>query len=138
MTTTVEPRRTGPADRLDTLLVLGVMLADVALLALLELMFVTLRVGGGPVPVSSLVALVSTPWLVRRTGDLPTGTLGAVLVLAIWAVVVSVLGFAGPGGDVLLPDDWPSVLLVAAGLFPGALALGRVIRTRRAVRGALN
>ena len=45
---------------------LAVLVVDVVLLALLELMFVTLSVGATPLPVSSLVALLSTPWLVRR------------------------------------------------------------------------
>jgi hypothetical protein len=45
-----------------------------------------------------------------------------------------VLGFSGPGGDVLLPDSWPSNLLLGAGLIPGALVLGWVIRVRRDLR----
>jgi len=32
---------------------------------------------------------------------------------------------AGPGGDVLLPADWRSLVLLSGGMFPGAVALGR-------------
>ncbi|MGQ0480109.1 MAG: hypothetical protein ACT4O0_03625 [Pseudonocardia sp.] len=119
------------ADRVDGLLVLAVLVVDVVLLALLELMFVTLSVGATPLPVSSLVALLSTPWLVRRAGELPTGVLGAASVYGGWVATVGVLGLGGPGGDLLLPDGWPSLLLLGAGLVPGAWALGRVIRDRR-------
>ena len=114
------------------LVVLVVLVLDVVLLAVVELMFVTLQVGSVPLPLSSLVALVSTPWLVRRAGALPTGAFGAAVVFAGWTLIIGVLGLGGPGGDVLLPDGWPSLLLIAAGLVPGALALGRVIRERRA------
>jgi hypothetical protein len=42
-----------------------------------------------------------------------------------------VLGLFGPGGDALLLGDWPSLLLVLAGMLPGAFALGRVLRAAR-------
>lgn len=130
-TTTVEPPPQDRADRFDALLVFGVLLADVFLLAIIEMMFVNQRIGGVPVPVSSVVALVSTPWLVKRAGDLPIGAPAAIFVLLTWAGTTLLLGFTGPGGDVLLPNDWTSQLLLAAGLVPGALTLGRVLRARR-------
>jgi hypothetical protein len=82
------------------------------------------------VPLSALVALISNPWLVRRAGEL-TGAVGAALPLIAWIVTISVLGLSGPGGDVLLLGDWPSMLLILAGLVPAAFVLGRVLRTRR-------
>jgi hypothetical protein len=42
-------------------------------------------------------------------------------------LALGVLGVAGPGGDVLLGDDWRSTLLVAGGTIPAAMALGRVM-----------
>lgn len=126
-----EPRPTDRADRIDAGLVLGLLFVDTVLLAIVEIMYVSLSTGGGaPLPLSAVVALVTTPWLVRRAGELATGTPGAVLVFLVWTVIITVLGLGGPGGDVLLPGTWPSLALVAAGLFPGALALGRVIRRR--------
>ena len=129
----VEPRATDRADRIDALLVLGVLFVDAVLLAVIEVMYVSLSVGATPLPVSAVVALVSTPWLVRRAGELATGTPGAVLVFLGWAGVVTVLWLGGPGGDVLLLGSWPSTALLIGGLFPAALALGRVIRLRREV-----
>ncbi len=132
-TTTVEPPPYDRADRFDALLVFGVLLIDVLLLAVVEMMFVNQRIGGIPAPISSLVALVSTPWLVKRAGDLPIGVPAAISVLAAWTGTMLLLGFTGPGGDVLLPDTWPSQLLLAAGLVPGALTLGMVLRARRSL-----
>jgi hypothetical protein len=129
--TNVEPRPTDRADRIDALLVLGVLFVDAVLLAILEVMYVSLSVGATPLPLSSVAALVSTPWLVRRAGELATGTPGAVLVFLGWTAVITALGLGGPGGDMLLLGSWPSLALIVAGLFPAALSLGRVIRLRR-------
>jgi hypothetical protein len=126
-----EPLATDRADRIDATLVLGVLLVDTVMLAVIEIMYVTLTAHGAPLPLSALLALITTPWLVRRAGELATGTRGAVLVLLAWTGVVAVLGLGGPGGDVLLPGTWSSILFLLAGLIPGGFALGRVIRHRR-------
>jgi hypothetical protein len=129
----VEPPPYDRADRFDALLVFGVLMIDVLLLALVEMMFVNERIAGMPAPVSSLVALVSTPWLVKRAGDLPIGVPAAISIMVAWTATMLLLGFTGPGGDVLMPDSWPSTVLLAAGLVPGALTLGRVLRARRSL-----
>jgi hypothetical protein len=125
-----EPRATDRGDRFDATLVLTVLLVDIVLLAVVETMFVSLSAGGTPLPLSAVVALVTTPLLVRRAGELATGTPGAVLVFLGWVVVITALWIGGPGGDVLLLDTWPSYALIIAGLFPGGFTLGRVIRHR--------
>jgi hypothetical protein len=38
-----------------------------------------------------------------------------------------VLGLAGPGGDVMLPETWQSLLLLVAALLAGLLTLRRVL-----------
>lgn len=104
---------------------LGVLVVDAVLLAVVELLFLPLRVGGWPVPVSILLALVTTPWLVRAASDLVGGGLAAGTPLAVWVATVLVFGTAGPGGDVLLPADLRSLLLLGGGMFPAAVVLGR-------------
>jgi hypothetical protein len=120
-------------ERANSLLVVVVLTLDAALLAMMELMFLTLAVGVVPLPVSALVALVSTPWLVRRAGEL-AGPGGASAPLIAWTATIGVLGLAGPGGDVLLLSDWSTLALVIAGLVPAAFVLGRVIRSSRDAR----
>jgi hypothetical protein len=117
-------------EQANSLLVVVVLTLDAALLAMMELMFLTLAVGTVPLPVSALVALVSTPWLVRRAGEL-AGPAGASAPLIAWTATIAVLGLAGPGGDVLLLGDWSTLALVIAGLVPAAFVLGRAIRARR-------
>lgn len=109
---------------------LGVLVLDAVVLAVLELLFLPLRIGGWPVPVSILVALVTTTWLVLAAADVVGGGPVAGAPLAAWLVTVLVFGTAGPGGDVLLPADWRSLLLLAGGMFPAAVALGRALRPR--------
>jgi hypothetical protein len=51
----------------------------------------------------------------------------AAVPLVFWVLAIGVFGVAGPGGDVLLPADWRSALLLGGGLFPAALVLGRAL-----------
>jgi hypothetical protein len=113
--------------------VVAVLTVDAALLAMLELFYLTLSVGPVPLPVSALVALVSTPWLVRRAGE-EGGPGAAALPLVAWTLTIAVLGLAGPGSDVLLLSDWTSLALIVAGMVPAAFVLGRAIRAGRTQR----
>ena len=113
--------------------VVAVLTVDAALLAMLELFYLSLSVGSIPLPVSALVALVSTPWLVRRAGEV-AGPGAAALPLVVWTLTIVVLGLFGPGGDILLLADAMTLALVIAGMVPAAFVLGRAIRTGRTQR----
>ena len=106
-------------------LVLVALLIDAVLLAAVELLYLPLRIGAAPVPITILLAAVTTPWLVRSAARLGGGGVVAASPLVTWVLGVLVLGMAGPGGDILLPADWRSLVLLGAGMFPGAVALGR-------------
>jgi hypothetical protein len=127
MTRPMDRLETNP-DRVNDLVIMTVLIIDTVLLALLELAFATFSVGKIPVPVSALVALLTTPLLVRAAGSVSQGQLGASGPLIAWIATVCVLGFTGPGGDVILTDAWPSLLLIIAGMVPAAFVLGRVLR----------
>jgi hypothetical protein len=103
---------------------LVLLLLDTILLAALELFFLPLRVGGTfPLPVTVVVAIVTTPWLVveARKQVHPKAAFGP---LAMWVLTVVVLGLTGPGGDLVLVQDWRALLLIAGGALPAAFALG--------------
>jgi hypothetical protein len=113
-------------------LFLALLLFDSALLAVLELLFLPLRfdgyllpdLGGFPLPVPVLVAGLTMPWLVSMAKGL-TDRLGvASLPLLVWLLSLGVFGLAGPGDDLVLLEDWRSLLLLAAGAFPAAIVLG--------------
>jgi hypothetical protein len=109
-------------------LTVAVLVVDAVVLAVLELAFLPLRfdgyvlpyiLGGIPVPVSALVAALTTP----------TKLLVAAAPLIAWILAVAVFGMFGPGGDLVLISDWRSLLLFACGALPSALVLGKVLAT---------
>jgi hypothetical protein len=110
------------------------LLVDSMVLAVLELLFLPLRFDGFllpdfdgfPIPITVLVAGVTMPLLVSMAGKL-TPRLGlAAAPLLVWLLTLGVFGLAGPGGDLVLIQDWRSLLLLAAGALPAAVALGGI------------
>ncbi len=104
---------------------------DAALLGLIELFFLPLRMDGLvlpklgdiPMPLTAVLAVITTPLLVRATAKSIRPSFSA-LPLVVWVVVVLGMGMAGPGGDLVLVQDWRALLLIGGGALPGALALG--------------
>jgi hypothetical protein len=106
---------------------LGLLVVDALLLGGIGLVLTPMYVGAVPAPVGAALSIVVLPWLVLRAGELdPRPGVAGAPVLA-WLLVVGVLGLGGPGGDVLLPATWQSMVLVFGGLFAGLLALRKVL-----------
>lgn len=124
-----------PADWL-TLLVLVV---DAIILALLEMFFLPLRfdgfvlpnLGGWPFPITVVLAALTMPWLVARAGDASDRILMVGAPLWAWLATLGVVGLVGTENLVLL-EDWRTLLLLAAGALPAAVALGNAVGRRRA------
>lgn len=119
-------------------LTLAVLVVDAVVLAVLELLFMPLRLdgfllpyalGGLPLPLSALVAAVTTPWLVVVAARISPRMLVAATPLFAWIATVAVFGMFGPGGDLVLVADWRSLLLFACGALPAAIMLGKVLAT---------
>lgn len=119
-------------------LTVAVLVLDAVVLAVVELLFLPLRfdgyllpyvLGGVPLPVSALVAALTTPWLVSVAGRVSPRMPVAAAPLLAWIVAVAVFGMFGPGGDLVLISDWRSLLLFACGALPSALVLGKVLAT---------
>ena len=106
----------------------AVLVLDAVLLALTEVAWLSLRVGTVPLPISVLVAAVTTPLLVRAADRLRPGTRFALVPLVVWLLVVVVTGLWSPAGPGMFPPDWRGILLVAAGLLPGTWAASRPVR----------
>jgi hypothetical protein len=110
-------------------LAVAMLVVDAVGLALVELFYLPLHVprslGGWSLPISVLLALVSTPLLVRAAARVSPEPAAAVAPLVAWLLTIIPLGVAGPGGDRVLPADWRALLLLVAGLASGGVAVGR-------------
>jgi hypothetical protein len=116
-------------DQVGLRVVAGVvLLLDTVLLALSEVAWLSVRIGTVPLPVSALVAAVTTPLLVRAADRLRPGTRFALVPLVVWLLVVVVTGLWSPAGPGMFPPDWRGILLVAAGLLPGTWVASRPVR----------
>ncbi|MHC1559862.1 hypothetical protein ACR9E3_12975 [Actinomycetospora sp. C-140] len=132
-----DPRSTTRGTTVLAVLVLVVLSLDAVLLAWTEMAWLTLRTvdAGIPLPLSALVAALTTPVLVLAADAvLPTSpTSRAPLVpLAVWTLTVLVAGLWSPAGAGVLPADWRAILLLAAGVLPGAVVLSWSTGRRRA------
>ena len=119
-------------------LLLAALLVDSIALALLELFFLPLRFdgtllpdwGSWPFPVTVVVALVTMPMLISRAAMVSTRLLVVGGPLWVWLVTIGVVGVVGPENMTLL-EDWRTLLLLACGALPAAVALGNAMAARR-------
>jgi hypothetical protein len=108
-------------------IILVMLVFDTIALAVVELLYLPLRVGAIPFPITILLAAVTTPWLVHSAAELGGPRTIAAIPLVVWLLVIGVFGVGGPGGGVLLAADWRSGLLLAGGTIPAAVVLGRAM-----------
>ena len=128
----------GVVERRFDGLQLGALVVDAIALALLEVFFLPLRFdglllpnwGAIPFPITVVVALVTMPLLVSRAAGVSARLLVAGAPLWAWLVTIGVVGIVGPENMVLL-QDWRTLLLLACGTLPAALALGNSLARRR-------
>lgn len=119
---TVGPASTVPVVALDRF-VLGLLVFDGFLTAVLAVLFLPATVGGVALPLSAIAAGVVNVLLVRGARTV-TGSVGR----ASWPLLGWFAGFlvcmvGGPGGDRLLLADWRTLLLLALGLIPPVVLL---------------
>ena len=125
MTTMNEPEPPAVSD--GTLL--GLLVLDGVLVGALGLVFTPLYLGGVPVPLGVLLSVLVLPWLVFRAGEIDVRPSRAGAPLLAWVLTVGVLGLVGPGGDVMLPPTWQSLLLAVGGIGAGLWALRSVLNS---------
>ncbi|MEE2034527.1 hypothetical protein [Rhodococcus chondri] len=101
----------------------GLLVADGALCAVLSVFYLGLYIGGVPFPITILLAAVINLLLVMAVRT-ETGSLGT----AAWPLLAWVVGFGlcllgGPGGDMVVVADWRILLLPIAALAPAGFYL---------------
>lgn len=121
----VSDRPESPEPLLSDGALLGLLVFDGVLLGLAGLAFTPFYVGAVPVPLGAFASIVLLPWLVGRAGEVTARPGWAAAPMTAWALTIGVLGLAGPGGDVLLPTSWQSLLLMFGGLGAGLWRLRR-------------
>ncbi|MFC3889937.1 hypothetical protein ACFOWZ_00510 [Lentzea rhizosphaerae] len=119
---------------------------EAAVLAVLETFFLPVRfdgtllprLGDFPFPITIAVAVVTTPVLVQWAATLSGRVLAAAAPLIVWFFTIFALGFLEPGGNgQFLVGDWRTLLLIAGGALPGAIAVGAVMARNAANRPGL-
>lgn len=135
-TTGADDPRTPTLPPVVAIVAVVLLAIDAVLLAWTEMAWLTLRTAdaGIPLPLAALVALVTTPVLVLAADAARPRGRAAAVPLAAWTLTVLVAGLWSPAGAGVLPPDWRAVLLLGAGVVPGALALSW--RSARAARRA--
>lgn len=123
-------------SRLGDLLGLGLLTFDGALLGAFGVAFAQIHSGGVPIPMGVAFSVLILPWLVLRAGEIDPRPAAAGAPVIAWFLVVAVLAVAGPGGDVMVPLNWQSGLLVFGGLGAGLIALRIVLGTEVPTTGA--
>lgn len=108
----------------------AMLVANGVLVGLFGLLYNPLYLDVVPLPVGAVLTVLVLPWLVARAADIDRRTSVAAAPLVAWGAVVAGLGITGPGGDVLLPPTWQTVLLCVGGLGSGMWALNRASEGR--------
>jgi hypothetical protein len=96
-------------------------------LSALELMFQYSYVGPVPLPIGTMVILLTMPWMVRASVEAWPSSGGAALVPVLWFVATAVFGAFGPGGDSLLVPVWQTLVLLATGVLVGLFCFRRAV-----------
>lgn len=129
-------------ERFDWLVLVALVIDSIAL-ALLEIFFLPLRFDGRllpdwgavPFPVTAIVALVTMPLMISHAGRMSTRLLIVGAPLWVWLITIAVVGVVGPENMVLL-EDWRTLLLLACGALPSAVTLGNALARRSINRSA--
>ncbi|MBP2189260.1 hypothetical protein [Nocardia goodfellowii] len=77
--------------------------------------------GATPFPITALVAAVLNVLLVAAMGTLTSRLRIMLLPLLAWAFGFFLCSIPGPGGDLMLLSDWPTLVLLLGGTIPPLL-----------------
>ncbi|MGY1813755.1 hypothetical protein [Blastococcus sp. SYSU D00820] len=100
-------------------------------LALVEVLWLPLRIGTVLVPVSVVAAAVGNLLLVTLTHRVTGSRLAAVLPALVWAAIAVLAAQRRPEGDLLLPGGGAlgtlNLVFLLVGVLAAAVAVGRVL-----------
>lgn len=110
--------------------VLTLLAIDGVLCAIAAALFLPLRIGAVPFPISAVIAGVVNSALVWAALHWTASPRVAAIPLWTWLATVTILILGGPGDDVVFDGvgvlEYGALLLIVAGAGPPALLLGNV------------
>ena len=106
--------------------ILGLLIFDGFLTAVLAALFLPLYLGATPFPISAVVAAVVNVLLIYGAAAVTDRNTMTCLPLVAWGFGYLVCLMGGPGGDQVLGQSWQTLLLLILGLVPAGYALYRV------------
>lgn len=118
----VEP----PASPAEARTTLALLTFDGFLGAVLSVLFLPAYIGTTPFPITVLISAVVNLLLVLGARKFTDRALVAALPLFGWLFGFGLCAIGGPGGDVLVFEDWRTLLLFVAALLPAGLYLFQV------------
>lgn len=125
---TAPVRRAGEPS-LFRAVVLGLLAIDGVLVAILGALFLPLRIGAVPFPVTALLAGVANAVLVWTALKWTDSGRVAALPLWTWLATLAVLTLGGPGGDIVFGGRdvlaYSALIFTALGVAPSAWLLWR-------------
>nr|WP_233151480.1 hypothetical protein [Mycobacterium lehmannii] len=123
LTTTAGPR---------SVAVLTLLAIDGVLCAIASAMFLPLRLGSIPFPISALIAGLVNAALVWAALHWTSSPRVAALPLWTWLLTVAVMTLAGPGDDVIFGGagvmEYAALLLIVCGTLPPAAVLRAAVK----------
>jgi hypothetical protein len=103
--------------------------------AVVEVLWLPLRIGGVPVPVSIPAAVATNLLLISLTHRFTGSRVAAVLPAAVWLAVVLPASQQRSEGDLVLTGGWEGLAFLLLGVLGASVAVGRVLATPRSAAG---
>ncbi|WP_328387966.1 hypothetical protein [Nocardia sp. NBC_00416] len=128
--TTSRPRAAAWVAAVLAPVLIAVLVCDAVITLILEVLYLPLYVGSTAVPIAALLAAPVNVALVWAAATVTNRVIVLFLPIGAWLVAFLAAASRGPGGDVPLRSDLPTLLLFLCGTVPALLYM-YVIANRR-------
>ena len=119
-----QPPGTGPPGLAYTVAAYTIVLVLAVLFAVWGAFLVPLRLGGFPVPLSVVIALVGNVGLALAGTRIVGHRLGGVVPGLVWLLIAFTFGTRSPGGDTVIPASLMGYAFLVFGIIAATAALG--------------
>ncbi|NMN97663.1 hypothetical protein [Antrihabitans stalactiti] len=114
-----------PIERYLPKVILALLIVDGFVTLVLEALYLPTYLGATAFPISAVVAGFVNVGLLLLARTVTDNHMLIGAPLAMWLIGFVAAVSSGPGGDIVLTLDWPTLLLFVLGVFPAAALLYR-------------